>query len=175
MAQSLRVLAALVFFVFLAGLWTMLRQAEAGSGERAAAVLAAGVAIPLLTLVVSTARLTLIMHAGQIQDAAVVQLVRDFAQALETATFYPLAVVVGLGSWTLAGTRGVTRWIGLAGAAVAILVVGGLVGSLAWPALAGLAMVGLPGFLAWMLAVSIVMTIHAARQADRMKGTAIAR
>src|SRR5919202_1100164 len=52
-AQSLRVLAALVFFVFLAGLWTMLKQAEAGSGERAAAVLAAGVAIPILTLVVS--------------------------------------------------------------------------------------------------------------------------
>ena len=75
----------------------------------------------------------------------------------------------------MAGTRGVTRWIGLAGVAGATLVVGGLVGRLAWTALASLAMVGLPGFLAWILAVSIVMTIHAARQADRMKGTAIAR
>ena len=175
LAQSLRVLAALVFFVFLARLWTMLQQAEAGSGERAVAVLAAGVAMPIMILVVSAARLTLIMHAGEIQDATVVQLVRDFAQVLETATFYPLAVVVGLGSWTLAGTRGAPRWIGLVSVAGAILVVAGIVGSLAWPALTGLAMVGLPGFLAWILAVSIVMTIRAARQADRMKVPAIAR
>jgi hypothetical protein len=55
------------------------------------------------------------------------------------------------------------------------MVLAGIVGSLAWPALTGLAMVGLPGFLAWILAVSIVMTIRAARQADRMTVPAIAR
>ena len=161
--QSLRVLAALVFFVFLAGLWTLLKQAEAGSGERAAAVLAAGVAIPIIILVVSAARLTLTMHAGQMQDAAVVQLVRDFAQLLETVAFYPFTVVVGLGSWVLTGTRGVTHWIGLAGVPLALLVLVGVVSSLAGMALAGLAMIGLLGSLAWVLAVSIVMTLRAAQ------------
>ncbi len=163
LAQSLRVLASLVFFVFLAGLWALVKQTDAGSGERAAGVLAAGVATPILTLVVIAARLTLTMHAGQIQDAAVVRLVRDFAQVLEMASFYPFAVVVGLGSWTLWGTRGATRWIGLAGVALALLVLVGVVGSLVGIALTGLAMIGLLGCLAWVLAISIVMTLRGAQ------------
>jgi hypothetical protein len=81
---------------------------------------------------------------------------------------------VDLGSWTLWGTRGATRWIGLAGVVVALVVLAGVVGSLVWTALAGLVMVGLPGFLAWFLAVSIVMTIRAARKADRVEGSVIA-
>ena len=84
-------------------------------------MIAAGVTVAGIDVVLYAARQAIALNAAQIQDPAVVQTIRDFSNALETFSSMPLAVLVVLTSLGLLGIHGVGRWIGWAGAPVALL------------------------------------------------------
>ena len=118
--QVLRASSTIFFLVFLAGLSELIRR-QARFTALSAGVIAAGVTVAGIDVVLYAARQTIALNAAQIQDPAVVQTIRDFSNALETFSSMPLAVLVVLTSLGLVAMRGPGRWIGWAGAPVALL------------------------------------------------------
>ena len=118
--QVLRASSTLFFLVFLAGLSELVHR-QSRFSALAAGVIAAGVTVAGIDVVLYAARQAIALNAAQIQDPAVVQTIRDFSNALETFSSMPLAVLVVLTSLGLVAMRGPGRWIGWAGAPVALL------------------------------------------------------
>jgi hypothetical protein len=153
--QVLRACSTLFFLVFLAGLWEVL-QRQARSAAPALGVVAAGVSVAGIGLVQYAARQAIALNANRLQDPAVVQTIRDATNALDTFSAFPLAVVVGLTSWVLLGSRGGARWIGRAGLLVTVLLVVGGVGAIS----EFLRPLGATGFLVssvWLLVVAALL------------------
>jgi hypothetical protein len=160
--QFLRALATVFFLVFLAGLWGALRRVEGRSGAAATGVVAAGVVMAAIGLVLFAARQSIALNAAQLQDPAVVQAIRDFANALEAFTSVPAAVLVVLASWILLGGRGAGRRIGQAGFPVAALLLLGPASTVS----GALRPFGPAGFLAsnlWLAALALLLSARAVR------------
>jgi hypothetical protein len=153
--QVLRACSTFFFLVFLAGLGDVLRR-QARSAAPALGVLAAGVSVAGIGLVQYAARQAIALNATQLQDPAVVQTIRDVTNALDTFSAFPLAVLVGLTSWILLGSRGGARWIGRAGLLIAVLLVVGGVGALS-EFLRPLGATGLLVSSVWLLVVAALL------------------
>jgi hypothetical protein len=157
--QFLRALSTVFFLMFLTGLWRVLQGIEARPDALATGVVAAGVTIASMGLVLYAARQAITLNATQLQDPAVVQTIRDFSNAIDVFTLFPVAVLVALTSWILLGSRGGSRWIGQAGILVVGLLVLGTLGAIIGP----LRPLGVIGFLVsnlWLAALAILLCVR---------------
>ncbi len=82
-------LAAIGFFLFLPGLWTMLRRLEGEVGFVTIAAPSAGVAAAALGLAGTAAFQALALTAGDAPDPHVVAMVEVFARMARNFTYFP--------------------------------------------------------------------------------------
>jgi hypothetical protein len=128
-------------------------------------VIAAGATIAGIGLVVYAARQSLALNAGQLQDPAMVQTIRDFATGLEAFTPLPLTALALLTSWVLLNGGGANRRIGQVGFVVSTVLLLGAFGAGGGP----LRTLGPVGFLAavlWLAALAVHMIVCARRGRD---------
>ena len=156
--QVLRACSTVFLLVFLAGVWDVLHR-QPRSDALAIGVVAAGVTNAGMGLVLYAARQAIALNAMQLQDPVVVQTIRDFTNALDAFSSFPLAVLVALSSWVLLGSRGAGRRIGWLGLPVAGLL---LVGNVS--AMGGLLRpLGAAGFLVASLWLAVLAAWLCAR------------
>jgi hypothetical protein len=152
---------AMCLLVFLLGLSTYLRPLQDRPSLLTTGVVTAGMAVVSMSLIANAANLSVELNAGRVEDNPNLQLLHDFANAIEVLMSLPLAAVVAFASWILVRGQRADRWIGLPGFPVAAL--------LAFRALAiagGPALPFPPLYPVWFEALAISMAVRELRGGD---------
>lgn len=155
-------LALIFFLIFLASLYTLLRNAEGGTGRLSLATAFGGLVF-VGGVIGGTAFQTALAFRTErgMSDAAVVQSLFDMQNILFAITGFPGAVLFVAASLVILFTRILPVWLGWAGIVVAVvelLTTGGMlarVGPLASGNIIGLLSFAL--LILWILAASIIM------------------
>jgi len=155
-------LAVIFFLIFLANLYTLLRNAEGGAGRLSLAAAFGGLVVTA-GIIGGTAFQTALAFRTErdMSDAAVVQSLFDMQNILFAITGFPGAVLFVSAALVILFTRILPVWLGWAGivvAAVELLTTGGMLARVGPLASGGI--IGLIGFVLvtlWILAASIIM------------------
>jgi hypothetical protein len=167
-------IAAAVFMVFTAALYSVLRLWEGNGGGPSVIVLAGGIGTSMILVLSQAVLVATIYAADRDADPAAIRALFELATPLYTSSALMLTLFLAGTAFSLIPSRVLPRWLGWTAAALAVAFVvslfsifsraegGGFLGVFFF--------VGELGLVVWILTTSIIMLLRA-RKIPRPQGT----
>lgn len=159
LAGYLSALSILALFVFLAGLRSILLEAEGEPGTMTSATYTSGVVFSAIALISTGVAITAVFKVAKLNDPVLIRALFDMTRQLLHLVYVPTAGLIGFASLVAVGSRLFPAWLswgGLITALLALVVAGGLFADTS-NIVTQLSLPVLLLFLAWVLAVSVLL------------------
>jgi hypothetical protein len=159
LAGYLSALSILALFVFLAGLRSMLLEAEGEPGTVTSAAYTSGVVFSAIALVSTGVAITTVFKVAKLNDPVLIRALFDMTRQMLHLVYVPTAGLIGFSSLVAIGSRLFPAWLswgGIVTALLALVVAGGLFADKS-NIVTQLSLPVLLLFLAWVLSVSVLL------------------